>query len=407
VMLRTHKIALCPNKSQEQLLRQHVGYARFAYNWALARHIEQRQQGVWENGYVLRPAFNAVKPEIAPWSASLSQYAAKNAILDLHKALQRWGAYRRAVKANNKPRRVGHPKFRAKHGRCQSYQADNGPGTVTVDRKLVVLPKIGAVKMREVLRFDGTIRKVVVKFDGRRWFACVVVESEPAPHIEPEVEACGIDVGITTLASVAYSNGERETIANPKPLAGALSDLRRIDKAIARSKNVHGINKTSNRRLRLYAKRRRLHARIRDIRADHRHKTTTAITKRCGQLSVETLNVAAMMRNKRVARSLADTSMSGWLTTLEHKADFHGRRFNKADRWLPSSKTCSECGEVKAALSLSERQYLCDECGHTDDRDFNAVHNLLAEVQPKRGGDISPDSNSSPAVPTKRKLQTA
>ena len=168
-MLRTHKIALCPNKSQEQLLRQHVGYARFAYNWALARHIEQRQQGVWENGYVLRPAFNAVKPEIAPWSAELSQNAAKNAILDLHKALQRWGSYRRAVKANNKPRRVGHPKFRAKHGRCQSFQADKGPGTVPVDGKLVVLPKIEAVKMREALRFDGVIRKVVVKFDGRRW----------------------------------------------------------------------------------------------------------------------------------------------------------------------------------------------------------------------------------------------
>ena len=269
------------------------------------------------------------------------------------------------------------------------------------------LLQIGAVRMREALRFDGVARKVVVTHDGRRWFASVAVETEAAPHIEPEVEACGIDVGITTLASVAYSNGERETIANPKPLAGALADLRRVDKTIARSKNMHGTNKTSNRRLRLYTKRRRLHARIRDIRADHRHKTTTAITKRCGQLSVETLNVAAMMRNKRVARSLADTSMSGWLTTLEHKADFHGRRFNKADRWLPSSKTCSECGEVKAALSLSERQYLCDECGHTDDRDFNAVHNLLAEVQPKRGGDISPDSNSSPAVPTKRKLQTA
>lgn len=411
-MIRTHKIALVPNKAQEALLRQHVGYARYAWNWALNAHLDERKRdgGKWLNGYDLRPMFNAAKGEIAPWSSGLSQNASKNAVLDLHKALNAWGEYRKKVKnlkpGAKRPRRVGHPKFRKKHGRCQSYQADNGPGTVAVAGKRIALPKIGPVSMREELRFDGPIKKVVVCHDAKRWFAAVSVDVEPPAYTEPEADAAGIDVGLDKLAVIVTSDGEIVRIENPRPLNASLAELRNIDKAIARSKRVHGPKQTSNRRNRLYEKRRRLHARIKNQRADYHHKTTTATAKRCGHLSVETLNVSGMMRNRRLARSLSDAAIAGWLAMLEHKAEFHGRGYQQADRWYPSTKTCSRC-QHKADISLSERVYRCSACGYTDDRDINAANNLLAQVGPIRGGDIRPHRQGGKAAPTKRELGTA
>ncbi len=390
-MLRTHRIALVPNREQERLLREHVGYARFAWNWGLARfEARDKDAGEWLNGFVLRPEFNQTKGEIAAWGTVLSQNASKNALLDLHKAIELWGSYRKALKAGKKPRFVGHPQFRSKHDVTQSYQADNGPGTVKIEGRRIMLPKVGAIKMREALRFEGSVRKVVVKHDGHRWFACVIVETAAPEPVPPQVDAAGVDVGITHLAVVAYSDNQTEWIENPKHLQHALRELRKTDKAIARSKKVHGKNKSSNRRNRLYEKRRRLHRQIANKRGDHQHKTTTSIAKRAGSVGVETLNVEGMKRNRRLARAISDAGMSGWLTTLEHKAQWHQREFKRADCWLPSSKTCSACGHKKAVLQLSERTYRCHSCGHTIDRDLNAARNLLAEVQPKRGDDISP-----------------
>ena len=182
----------------------------------------------------------------------------------------------------------------------------------------------------------------------------------------------GVDVGVVTMATCS----DGTTVDNPKALANGLKQLRRLDKAIARSRNVHGKSNFSNRRERLYAKRRRLHARVVNVRNDHHHQATTAIAKSAGRVVVETLNVAGMVKNRRLARAIADAGMSGFLAKLEYKCGWYGAEYVQADRWFASSKLCAHCGWKNDDLTLSDREWRCGGCGVLNDRDFNAAQNL-------------------------------
>ena len=155
-MKRAHRVALKPTAEQESLFDQHAGYARFAYNWALGEFRSGLDVGEWLTERTLRPRWTVVKKITAPWGAELSQNAAKYAIIDFGAASNGWGEYRRKVKAGQRPgRRVGFPRFkRRKHE--QGFRVDNGPDTVRVDGKAVMLPKIGRVAMVEELRFAGS-----------------------------------------------------------------------------------------------------------------------------------------------------------------------------------------------------------------------------------------------------------
>ena len=371
-MKRSHRIALKLTPDQESLFWQHAGYARFAYNWALGEFKAGLEVGEWLSERTLRPRWNKVKGMIAPWGTVLSQNAAKYAIVDLGQAAGSWGEYRRKVKAGQRPsRRVGFPRFkRRKHE--QGFRADNGPDTVRVGGKVVILPKIGRVAMVEELRFQGSIREVTVNRTAGTWFACFCIEdAEETPTVR-DGPTVGVDVGVGTTA--VCSDGTR--VENPKALSDALKQLRRVDKAIARSRNVHGKSISSSRRERLYARRRQIHARVVNVRSDHHHKATTAIAKSAGRVVVETLNVAGMMMNRHLARAIADAGMSGFLGKLEYKCRWYGAEFEKADRWFGSSKLCSHCGWKNDNLVLSDREWWCGGCGVLNDRDANAADNL-------------------------------
>ena len=371
-MKRTHKIALAPTPEQEVRFGQHAGYARFAYNWAVGEFKAGLDVGEWLNHQSLRPRWNRVKGIVAPWAAELSQNAAKYAIIDFGQASAAWGKYRKRVKADQRPgRRVGFPRFkRRKHE--QGFRADNGPDTVRVDGKSVMLPKIGRVAMVEHLRFRGSIREVTINRTAGTWFACFCIEDgQPLPLVKSG-PTIGVDVGVGTMA--VCSDGT--TVDNPKALASGIKQLRRLDKAIARSRKVQGKSVHSNRRERLYARRRNLHARVVNVRNDHHHKATTAIAKSAGRVVVETLNVSGMIRNRRLARALSDAGMSGFLSKLEYKCAWYGTEFVKADRWFASSKLCAHCGWKNDDLTLSDREWLCGGCGVLNERDYNAAVNL-------------------------------
>ena len=371
-MKRSHRIALKPTPEQELLFGQHAGYARYAYNWAVGEFRTGLAVGEWLTERTLRPRWNRVKGMIAPWGAELSQNAAKYAVIDLGQAAEGWGEYCRKVRAGQRPgRRVGFPRFkRRKHE--QGFRVDNGPDTVKVDGKVVILPKIGRVAMVEHLRFAGSIREVTVNRTAGTWFACFCVEDgQEAPPVK-DGPTIGVDVGVGTMATCS----DGTTVENPKALATGLKRLRQVDKAIARSRSVHGRSIQSNRRERLYAKRRRIHARIVNVRNDNHHKATTTIAKSAGRVVVETLNVSGMLRNRRLARAIADAGMSGFLSQLEYKCLWYGAEYVKADRWFASSKLCGACGWKKDDLSLSDREWWCGGCGVLNDRDANAAENL-------------------------------
>ena len=371
-MKKSHRIALKPTPEQEALFGQHAGYARFAYNWAVSEFRAGLDVGEWLNERTLRPRWNKVKGVIAPWGSELSRNAAKYAIIDLGQAAAGWGEYCRRVKAGQRPsRRVGFPRFkRRKHE--QGFRADNGPDTVKVAGKIVILPKIGQVATVEQLRFAGSIREVTVNRTADTWFACCCVEDGQEPPPVKDGPTIGVDVGVGTMATCS----DGTTVENPRALANGLKQLRRLDKALARSRNVHGRSNHSNRRERLYANRRRRHARVGNVRNDNHHKATTAIAKSAGRVVVETLNVAGMVRNRRLARAIADAGMSGFLAQLDYKCGWYGAEYLKADRWYASSKLCAHCGWKNDDLTLSDREWWCSGCGILNNRDANAAMNL-------------------------------
>ena len=184
----------------------------------------------------------------------------------------------------------------------------------------------------------------------------------------------GVDVGLRRLATVC--DGETfEVVENPRPLKGALTKLRRLQRCISRSVKLHGKASKSKRRERRYGELRHQHVRVRNLRQEIAHQSTTAIAKRSRLVCVESLHVVGWMRNRRLSRSTVDASPGGFLRMLKWKCRREGVRLVEVDRFYPSSKTCSSCGSVNGELRMEER-WCCPGCGASHHRDDNAALNI-------------------------------
>jgi putative transposase len=187
-----------------------------------------------------------------------------------------------------------------------------------------------------------------------------------------------VDLGVKSL--VVLSTGE--VIPNPKHLEVAQRELRRLQRQAARrvGPDRRTGQRPSSRWRTTQARIARLHTAVANSRRDGLHKLTTGLAESYGTIVVEDLHVAGMLRNRRLARHLAGVGMGELRRQLDYKTRWRGGRLVVADRWYPSSKTCSGCGAVKTKLRLSERTFRCDHCGYTADRDHNAARNLAGLV---------------------------
>ena len=378
-MTLTHRIALDPNDRQETLLRQHAGWARFAWNWGVAeaqRALDAGEKSATSQ-YRLRPAFNRIKRRTAPWSEALSQNPAKYALIDLEGAWNRfWRECREAKRAGRRVRRQYRPPRFHSRKRGMAFRADNGPETVHCEGRTIHLPRIGTVRTREACRFVGPVRECTVKHDGIRWQAALVCEIAD-PELKVAGDVTGVDVGLRRLATL-HDGASTVTFDNPRPLKRALVKLRRLNRRIARSRTIHGLTRRSHRRERRYAQRQRLYRRVSNIRLDAIHKATTAIAKRSRLVCIESLQVAGWMRNRQLSRATADASPSRFLLLLKWKCRREGVRIVEVGRFYPSSKTCSRCGVVCAHLRFEET-WRCPTCGVHHHRDDNAALNLCRQ----------------------------
>ncbi len=232
------------------------------------------------------------------------------------------------------------------------------------------------------------------------------VETErevPERHAAPGT-AIGVDLGVKVLLTGVDGSGNVVTVAGPKPLRTALRRLGRASRAHSRKQPG-----SANRR-KAAATLARVHARVANVRADALHKATTALARQYETIVAEDLNVAGMTHNRRLARAVSDQGFGQVRRMLGYKTEWHAGVLLTAGRWYPSSKTCSRCGSVKAKLTLAERTFNCEHCGHAEDRDVNAARNLLqlaasgAESRNARGGTVSP--RQARQVPVKREPGT-
>ena len=359
-MILAHKIALDPNDRQATHFAKAAGTARFAWNWALGQWRDQYQGGGKPNEAALRKQLNAIKDEQFPWMADVTKNAPQQAIKNLGTAFK-----------NFFDGRAKFPRFKKK-GVHDSFRADNGPqvkgaDAVIVDGKRVRLPVIGWVRMREPLRFAGQVKSAVVSRTADRWFVSLQVEIPDRAVPENQGAAVGVDLGVKALATLSDGG----TFEGPKALRKNLKKLRRMSRSLSRK--TKGSSNLRKDKLNIA----RLDDRIGNIRKDATHKATTTIAKNHGVIVIEDLNVRGMMANDKLSRAIADVGLHEFRRQIDYKALLNGSKIIVADRWYPSSKTCSTCGYKMEVLPLSVRDWTCPACGCAHDRDVNAAKNLV------------------------------
>jgi putative transposase len=348
------------NNAQRTYLARAAGPARFAYNWALAEWGRQYAackadpNAKRPNEAALRRQLNAIKREQFPWMLEVTKCAPQIAIMQLGRAFENFFAGR-----------ARYPTFRCK-GVDDRFALSNDQ--FAIEGKRMRIPKLGWVRWREALRFTGHIVSASISRTADHWYASITVDC-PDPLL-PRAEnqgVVGVDLGVTTLATLSTG----EAIEGPKALRRLLDRVRRLARSVARK--VKGSSNRAKAKLKLA----RLHERIAHSRRDGLHKLTTDLTRRFHTIGIEDLNVKGMLRNHRLARAIADMGFHEFRRQLAYKAALHGGQVHVADRWYPSSKTCSGCGHVLDALPLAQRSWTCPGCGATHDRDVNAAVNLM------------------------------
>ncbi|MEA1961348.1 MAG: RNA-guided endonuclease TnpB family protein [Bacillota bacterium] len=368
-MIKSYKIKLHPTKEQEQKLWQSAGTARWAYNWTLGKQKQNYDSGgKFINNNDLRKELTQLKKTgdfcwLKDVSAQIPKQAVKDACL----------AYQRFFKKQAK-----FPRFkRKKHGTPSFYQRYD---KLKYQNKRVVLEKIGWVKTAEPLP-KGRYSNPRVKQDGLNWYLTVGIEMETPILNKPVGEPIGIDVGVKELAVI--STGEVvKNINKAKEARRLQKKLKRLQRQASRQyekfKKKEGENryeKTSN-LLKLEKEIRLIHKRLNDIRTNHLHQTTSKLVKTNPEyIVIEDLNVSGMMKNKHLSKAVQEQKLYEFRRQIEYKCQWYGVRLVVADRFYPSSKTCSQCGQIKRDLKLSDRTYHCD-CGLHIDRDLNASINL-------------------------------
>ena len=347
---RAHTIKLKPNKAQAILLSKTAGTARFAYNWGLAKWNELYEKGEKCSAYSLIFLWKQERPE---WSLEVGAACLQRPFMHLEGAFK---AFFRGVRK--------HPVFHKK-GRRDSFYVPNTHFKLV--GKKIRLPKVGYVRMTEVLRYsDCKLLSAAVRRKADGWYVSISVEIEEDRRTDSE-SFVGVDVGCKHLAVASDGTG--------CDTPGKLKDLERQLKR--RQRFLAPKQRGSKNRLKARLRVSRTFQRIQNIKNDTVHKFTAYIAKNHGTVCLETLDVKGLQEsdNRRVRKGVHNSCMSEILRQLKYKCN----NFIEVDRYFPSSKTCSNCHSLKADLDLSERVYKCGNCHIELDRDLNAALNLRQE----------------------------
>ena len=346
-----------PTPEQEQHLARTFGCVRFVWNWALRARTDAFRAGERMGYPATDKALTLLKQQPGTvWLNEVSSVCLQQALRDLQTAF-----------SNFFDKRTAYPTFKRKEAR-QSANYTNRGFSFAAERRILKLAKIGAIKVkwsRKAIPHPSSVR--LIRTASGKYFVSLVVETQPAPLPETG-ESVGIDFGVARLATL--SNGER--ISNPKHGAKWQRRLAFYQKRLSRAK------KGSNRRMKIKRHVARIHEKIANSRSDTLHKLSADLVTRFDVICVEDLNLRGMVKNHSLARSLHDASIGTAIRMIEEKAERYGKTVVKIDRWFPSSKTCSDCGHIVEKLPLSVREWTCQECGATHDRDANAAANILA-----------------------------
>ena len=361
-ILKAYKIRLYPNADQQIFFAKSFGCRRFIWNKMLGDKIDHYKA----TKTTLNNTPAQYKKEFA-WLKEVDSLALANVQQQLR------GAYNKFFKQG-----TGFPKFKKK-GQRDSYTTNNQKGTVAVTQNTVKLPKIGHITAKFPNKINGLIKSATISRNpSGKYYVSLLVETitTPLPKTQSSI---GIDLGLTDF--IVLSDGTR--VANPKFLSKLQDKLARAQKILAKRRSVAKADQRKLSESRNYQKQKlkvaKIYEKITNSRKDFLHKLSFNLIKNHDVIAIEDLNVKGMIKNRKLAKAISDSSWSSFTTMLTYKADWYSKQLVKINRWFPSSKTCSNCNHLltKAELPLSVRSWNCPTCLQQNDRDINASINIL------------------------------
>ena len=380
IMIKTLKVKLKPNNKQQTKMFQFAGAKRFAYNWAIAKELENyKNGGKFIQDTVLRKEFTQLKKhEEYKWLYSISNNVTKQAIKDACMS------YKRFFKGLSKP-----PKFKSKKHDRLSFYVDNikikFTNTHVKLENIAISKKKNKAKLNWIrlceknkIPTDCKYINPHVVFNGIDWYICVGIEYRDTEETHTN-DGIGIDLGIKDLAICSDGNtykniNKTHKIKKLEKLKRRLQ--RRISKKYLINKKGDSYNKTSN-IIKSEKRLLKLNHRLTNIRDNYLHQVTTEIINRKPMfITIEDLNVSGMIKNRHLSKAVQQQKFYEFRRQLDYKCRWNNIELRIVDRYFPSSKLCSECGSIKKDLKLNDRVYVCNECGNIIDRDYQASLNL-------------------------------
>lgn len=363
-MMKSLKIRLELNDKQSTLASKHAGVARHAYNWGLSVC-----QTKYKNGEKRPSSIDLHKKLVAEvkkendWYYEVSKCSPQEALRNLDKA------YIKSFKEKK-----GLPVFKKK-GQRDSFYLE---GNIEITNNQIKLPKFGWVKISENMPLDANgeilaVKNITISKTCHHWFVSFKIAHEPLSK-QTKNNPVGVDLGIKTLATLS----EGTIFENKKPYKKFKRKLKIAQRKLSK-KFKKGVPRSKN-----YLKQQKevvkIHYKIACIRKDNLHKITTHLAKNHSEVVIEDLNIKGMSKNHKLASAILDGGFYEFRRQLTYKCEWYGSNLTVVGRFYPSSKTCSNCGEVKKVLKLSERVFDCACCGFSLDRDLNAAINLKKQA---------------------------
>lgn len=367
-MIRRRRVRLKPTKEQEQMFIKSCGVMRWAYNYGLQRKIEEYQKNKSNYSRVLirKEIQNLRKTEEYKWISEVSTKVYDEALRDLDKAFK---FFFTGLK--------NFPKYKTKKHKLSFYTRNGG---VWFKDGFVNMEKIGKVKYTtnlnipqgwNIYHFSDT--RVI--YDGKYWYLIFGMEvNEKQVELNKNL-SIGIDLGIKELA--VCSNGLRfKNINKTIKIKKLDKKINRLQRRLIKKFKSNSSHKTKN-ILKLKNRIKLVYRKMKQIRLNHIHHVTKQIVNiKPYKIVMEDLKVMNMIKNKHLSKAISEQLFYEFRRQIEYKSEVCGIKVVIADRWYPSSKTCSQCGSIKEDLKLSDRVYKCEHCGLVIDRDLNASINL-------------------------------
>jgi putative transposase len=354
-----YKYRIYPSKIQEEILVGWLGQLRFVWNKLLE---DNKTQYAAEKKFTFGFAMKRMLPQMKKDHAWIDApaHALQNKVFDLDSAMKNCFKHKR-----------GFPKFKSKHTDKSGIEISQTTNKhIRWDAKTITIPKMGPVKWIYHRCIKGRLLSITIKRDVDHWYVCCLAKQDIASSVPASTDfnkqdCVGLDLGLKDF----FVSSDGEVAETPRIYRNKQDKLKRHQRRLAHKQ------KGSNNRNKARIKVARLHRSIRHTRLNWHHKLSSSIAKNYQVVIVEDLNIAGMIKNRKIAKAISDQGWHQFVTQLTYKLQWRNGMLHKINRWAASTKTCSCCGSKKT-MTLAERTYVCSNCDNIMDRDLNAAINI-------------------------------